>query len=82
MNVYGKNLGLKVDDQTKEATAQNDLVVSADTKANGLLTMTDALIAENIEALAKAGYTVKAADIFDMSLISEVYQENPDLKRA
>lgn len=82
VNVYGKNLGLKVDDQTKEATAQNDLVVSADTKANGLLTMTDALIAENIEALAKAGYTIKAADIFDMSLISEVYQENPDLKKA
>jgi hypothetical protein len=44
--------------------------------------MTDALIAENIEALAKAGYTIKPADIFDMSLLTEVYQENPDLKKA
>ena len=66
----------------KEATAQNTLVVSDDTKANGLLTMTDALIAENIEALAKAGYQIKPEQIFDMSLIKEVYEEDPTLKRA
>ncbi|GAA1456678.1 ABC transporter substrate-binding protein [Williamsia maris] len=80
--VYGKSLKLDITDQTKEATAQNELVVSADTRANGLLTMTDALIAQNIEALAKAGYTIAAADIFDMSVLSEVYAENPDLKKT
>ncbi|MEP9391884.1 ABC transporter substrate-binding protein [Gordonia sp. VNQ95] len=79
---YGKDLGLDEAEQTKEATAQNGLVVSDDTKANGLLTMTDALIDQNIEALAKAGYTLTAEQIFDMSLIKEVYAENPDLKRA
>lgn len=79
---YGKDLGLTEAEQLKEATAQNDLVVSADTKANGLLTMTDALIDENIEALAKAGYRLKADQIFDMSLITEVYAENPTLKRV
>ncbi|WP_461665567.1 ABC transporter substrate-binding protein [Gordonia sputi] len=79
---YGKDLNLNLDEQTKEATAQNTLVVSEDTKKNGLLTMTDALIAQNIEALGKAGYTLKPAQIFDMSLINEVYKENPDLIKA
>ncbi|WHU46255.1 ABC transporter substrate-binding protein [Gordonia sp. L191] len=79
---YGKDLGLDEAEQVKEATAQNTLVVSDDTKANGLLTMTDALIAENIEALAKAGYQIKPEQIFDMSLIKEVYEEDPTLKRA
>ncbi|MGU3292589.1 ABC transporter substrate-binding protein [Williamsia sp. M5A3_1d] len=82
VNVYGKSLGLKLDEQVKEAQAQNELVVSADTKANGLLTMTDDLIAKNIEALAKAGYTIAATDIFDMSVLAEVYAENPDLKKG
>ncbi len=77
---YGKDLKLDLAEQTKEATAQNSLVVSPDTKANGLLTMTDELIALNIEALAKAGYKLKAEQIFDMSLIKEVYAENPTLK--
>jgi ABC-type nitrate/sulfonate/bicarbonate transport system substrate-binding protein len=82
VTVYGKNLGLKMEDQVQQAEAQNLLVSSADTRANGLLTMTDELIAANIEALAKAGYTISATDLFDMSLITEVYQENPDLPKA
>ena len=36
----------------------------------------------NIEALGKAGYTLKPEQIFDMSLINEVYKENPDLIKA
>ncbi|HEY9314520.1 ABC transporter substrate-binding protein [Williamsia sp.] len=79
---YGKDLGLEVGEQTLEAQAQNLLIVSDETKANGLLTMTPALIDLNIEALAKAGYDITADQIFDMSLIEEVYAENPDLKRA
>jgi hypothetical protein len=58
------------------------LVVNDDSKANGLLTMTPALIDLNIEALAKAGYEITAEQLFDMSLIQEVYAENPDLKKA
>ncbi len=79
---YGKDLGLEVGEQTKEAQAQNLLIVSDDTKANGLLTMTPALIDLNLEALAKAGYDITAEKLFDMSLIQEVYAENPDLKKA
>ncbi|GAB2663495.1 hypothetical protein GCM10027169_27430 [Gordonia jinhuaensis] len=78
---YGKSLGLERDQQLAEMKAQIALIVNADTKANGLLTMTDELIDENITALGKAGYKLEANQIFDMSLIKEVYSENPDLKR-
>jgi ABC-type nitrate/sulfonate/bicarbonate transport system substrate-binding protein len=77
---FGKDQKLVQDEQLKEATAQNDLIISADTKANGLFTMTDALIAENIEALGRAGTPITADKLFDLSLLKEVYAENPDLK--
>lgn len=78
---YGKDLGLELGEQIKEAEAQNTLVVSDETKANGLLTMSDRLIELNIEALAKAGYDIAPADIFDMSIVNEIYAENPELKK-
>ena len=78
---YGKDLGLELGEQVKEAEAQNLLVVSEETKANGLLTMSDELIAMNIEALAKAGYDIKPEAIFDMSIVNEIYAENPELKK-
>ena len=80
VNNFGKGDGLNLTEQTAEATAQNGLIVSSDTKTNGLFTMTDALIAENIEALGKVGVKVTAKQLFDLSLLSEVYEENPSLK--
>jgi ABC-type nitrate/sulfonate/bicarbonate transport system substrate-binding protein len=83
-NKYGKgaNFGkdLDVSEQTKEATAQNGLIVTDDVNANGLFTMTQELIDENIKSLAAMGYSIKADDLFDLSLLTEVYKENPDLK--
>ena len=80
VNDFGKGDGLAVTEQTDEATAQNGLIVSADSKKNGLLTMTDALIAQNIEALGKVGVSITASQLFDLSLLAEVYEENPSLK--
>ena len=62
------------------ATAQAELlVVSDDTVANGLFTITDELQAETIASLAAAGLTVDQAALFDLSLLSEVYEEHPEL---
>jgi ABC-type nitrate/sulfonate/bicarbonate transport system substrate-binding protein len=62
------------------AKAQAELlVVSDDTVKNGLFTITDSLMAETISSLANAGLTVKASDLFDLSLLSEVYAEHPEL---
>ncbi|MEG8180584.1 ABC transporter substrate-binding protein [Nocardia terpenica] len=80
VDVYGRDQRLDPAQQTQEAKAQNDLVVSDDTHANGLLTMTDQLIAQNIEALAKAGITIKPEKLFDLSVLRELYSEHPELK--
>ncbi|GGF35404.1 ABC transporter substrate-binding protein [Subtercola lobariae] len=76
---YGADQDLDQTEQTSEATAQNALIVTADTNANGLFTMTDDLIAENIKSLTAMGTAVTADQLFDMSLIKEVYAEHPEL---
>ncbi|MEV4801089.1 ABC transporter substrate-binding protein [Nonomuraea sp. NPDC049421] len=78
--VYGKDQNLDVKEQTEEAKMQNDLVVTPDAKKNGLFTMTPELIEENISSLAKAGLTIKAEQLFDLSILDEVYQADPSLK--
>jgi ABC-type nitrate/sulfonate/bicarbonate transport system substrate-binding protein len=80
VETYGKDLGLDLPGQTEQATAQNELIVSADTEANGLFTMTDALVAECIAALGDIGLTITAEELFDLTLLEEVYAEQPDLK--
>ncbi len=76
---YGKNLGLNVAEQTLEAESEVMLVLTADTRKNGLFTMTPELIAQNIAALQLGGTTVTAGQLFDLSVLTEVYQENPSL---
>ncbi len=80
VEVYGKDQKLDLKEQTDEAAAQNTLIESADTKSNGLFTMTDQLIEQNIAALQKAKIDIKADQIFDLSILDEVYAENPALK--
>jgi ABC-type nitrate/sulfonate/bicarbonate transport system substrate-binding protein len=79
-NVYGKDNKLDAAEQTLESKAENDLIVSADTKANGLFTISDALVDKNIQALSSAGISITRDKLFDLSLIQEVYQEHPELK--
>ncbi|KYH45679.1 ABC transporter substrate-binding protein [Branchiibius sp. NY16-3462-2] len=76
---YGADQKLNLTEQTAEATAQNGLIVTEDVNTNGLFTMTDDLIANNIKALKAMGTEVTAEQLFDLSLIEEVFKENPDL---
>lgn len=80
VEVYGKDQKLDLAEQTLEARAQNDLVVSAATRTDGLLTMTDALVEQNIAALRTAKIDITAAQLFDLSVLREVYAENPGLR--
>jgi ABC-type nitrate/sulfonate/bicarbonate transport system substrate-binding protein len=77
---YGKDLKLDQKEQQGEAEAQNELILTDDVNANGLFTMTQALIDENIKSLAAMGVKISADKLFDLSLLEEVYKENPDLK--
>jgi ABC-type nitrate/sulfonate/bicarbonate transport system substrate-binding protein len=79
VNTYGKGLGLTIPEQTLEGAAENKLILNADTTKNGLFTVTDELVAENIKTLTFAGVTITADKLFDLSLIQEIYKDNPDL---
>ena len=77
--VYGKDQKLTVAEQTLESKSENELIATPDTKANGLFTITDTRLDENIATLALADITITKDKLFDMSVIKEVYDENPDL---
>jgi ABC-type nitrate/sulfonate/bicarbonate transport system substrate-binding protein len=77
--VYGKDLKLDEAEQTLESKAENELILSAETKANGLFTITDKLVEENIATLKIAGIAITADTLFDLSIIKEIYKENPKL---
>jgi ABC-type nitrate/sulfonate/bicarbonate transport system substrate-binding protein len=79
---YGKSLGLAVDEQTSQSKAQNKLILTADTKANGLFTVTDALVAQSVATLKASGLDITADKLFDLSMLKEVYQEDPALVSA
>ena len=80
LTTYGADLGLDEANSIEGATIQAEqLVVSDETAENGLFTISDELQTETLASLAGAGIDVEAADLFDMSLLAEVYDENPDL---
>ncbi|KPM51672.1 hypothetical protein ACG83_33075 [Frankia sp. R43] len=79
LQTYAKDAGLNKDVVTKVADVQNGLILTAGTRTAGLLTVSDALVDTNIRTLAASGYEIDAADLFDLSLLDEIYQESPEL---
>jgi ABC-type nitrate/sulfonate/bicarbonate transport system substrate-binding protein len=70
---YGKSLNLDLNAQTLTLEAQIPLIDTDETKASGLLTMSEAGIAQNIETLKNSGLEGTAEDIFDTTLLTEAY---------
>jgi ABC-type nitrate/sulfonate/bicarbonate transport system substrate-binding protein len=60
--------------------AEKKLISTPDTEANGLFTITPELQEQTVESLAAAGWDVSVEDLFDTSIIDEIYEESPDLK--
>lgn len=80
VEVYGKDLGLDLEKEIAQATAQNELLIVTDeTTENGLFTISDDLIEQNLATLAAAGYEITADQLFDLTLLAEVYDEHPEL---
>jgi ABC-type nitrate/sulfonate/bicarbonate transport system substrate-binding protein len=72
VDVYGKSNGLSLKGETLAAEATNVITVSADTKADGLLYMSQEGIEGTIKTLSLTG--VKAsASMFDTSVLAEAY---------
>jgi ABC-type nitrate/sulfonate/bicarbonate transport system substrate-binding protein len=72
---YGKSLNLDLEAQTLTAQAEIPLVETDETKANGLFTMSETGIADNIATLKAAGIEMTAEEIFDTSLLAEIYKD-------
>jgi ABC-type nitrate/sulfonate/bicarbonate transport system substrate-binding protein len=80
LDEYGADLGLNRDNEVVSARIANeDLITSDETEESGLFTISDELQAETVTSLAGAGVDVEVDDLFDLSLLAEVYEENPDL---
>ncbi|GAA3531541.1 hypothetical protein AFL01nite_17320 [Aeromicrobium flavum] len=78
---YGKDLKLDLEKEIEQNTVQcEDLINTDETAENGIFTISDELLAENLKSLAGAGIDVEADDVFDLSLLDELYEEKPDLK--
>lgn len=75
---HGADQGLNAEHQQLTAERQIELMTNEWTEENGLFTMSEESIADTIDAVQAVGYDLPD-DIFDMSLLEEVYEENPDL---
>lgn len=77
--VYGKDLGSTVDELLINSTLQAGLVYPPSASTSGVINVTDDLIERTLSSLALGGIDIAADQLFDMSVIREVYEENPDL---
>lgn len=77
---YGKDLGLDEEEQVLESKAQNLLIDTDETKANGLLTISEDLISQTLASLKSGGIEITADQLIDTSVLDEIYAENPELK--
>jgi ABC-type nitrate/sulfonate/bicarbonate transport system substrate-binding protein len=77
---YGADLGLDRETEIQSAKiADEELITSEETHEFGLFTISEELQAETVKSLAGAGIDVEVDELFDLSLLAEVYEENPDL---
>lgn len=81
VEVYGKDLGLDIAKEIQQATIQSSLIVTDETKANGLFTISEDMIAQNLATLAASGIELESADLFDLTLLTELLAAEPDLTK-
>ncbi|MCZ2805579.1 ABC transporter substrate-binding protein [Modestobacter sp. VKM Ac-2983] len=76
---YGSDLQLDMEKELEQSEVQAGLIVTPDVEANGLFTISDELIEQNMATLEAAGIDLEAADLFDLSLLEELLEEKPEL---
>ncbi len=78
-DIYAKSLRLDVVEQLEKNRALNVLVQTPETRRDGLFTMTDALVEANVRLLSTSTAPLTAGQMFDLSVIRELYYEQPHL---
>lgn len=79
VNTYGKDQQYDADAVALSFDRQATLIETEETATHGILTVSDELQQGTVDSLAFAGIDIAAEDLFDLSLLDEVYAENPDL---
>jgi hypothetical protein len=69
---YAADQGLNPQQQLRQAQAQRALIVTPETQANGLFTMSDEKIAKNIETMKLLGVEIDSS-LFVRDILEEVY---------
>ena len=72
---YGQSLNLDLEAQTLTLQEQIPLIETEETEAAGLGTMSEERIQENIATLEQSGIAATAEELFDTSILAEVYAE-------
>jgi len=80
--IYGEDLGITLEQLEFSSAYQRDLVYPPSAATNGVLLVTEELQAASISSLALGGIDIAADELFDMSLMEEIYSENPELTEA
>jgi ABC-type nitrate/sulfonate/bicarbonate transport system substrate-binding protein len=70
---YGKSLNLELEAQTLTLKEEIPLIETDETRQFGLGTMSEAGIAQNIDTLKRSGIEATAEELFDTSILAEVY---------
>jgi ABC-type nitrate/sulfonate/bicarbonate transport system substrate-binding protein len=76
---YGADLKLDLKKELEQSEVQSELIVTPEVESNGLFTISDELIDANMATLEAAGIDVEADDLFDLSLLTELLEEKPEL---
>ncbi|GGK48608.1 ABC transporter substrate-binding protein [Nocardia camponoti] len=77
---YGVDQKLNPTQQRALLDATLPLIQTPDTRRDGLFTISPSLIADTVKTLGRTGSKVTAADLFDTSILTELYAENPSLR--
>jgi ABC-type nitrate/sulfonate/bicarbonate transport system substrate-binding protein len=79
VNEFGKSQKLDLNTQIAQSKAQNLLILDSRTKTEGIFTVPESEQEATVKTLSLGGTDITTSKLFDMSLLTEVYQENPDL---
>ena len=78
MLLHGQGITLRVEEE--ESLAYNKLIASGDVFQHGLLYIDPAEQEANVKTIVSSGVHITAKELFDMTILDEVYQEHPKLK--
>lgn len=84
VETYGKDIDppLELNKEIAQAKQQCETLVNTEeTATNGLFTISDDMIADNISSIKAAGIDITAEELFDMSLLTELLAEKPELAK-